>query len=295
MFDNVAITGKESVAKVAVVQSTLELGNLTANIEKGLNQIKEAADNGANLIVLTELSNSGYMFNNREEAFAVSEEVPGGPTVSKWIQLAKERKIYIVAGISEMEGTSLYNSAVLVGPEGYIGKYRKIHLWDREKLWYEPGNLGLPVFNTKIGRIAMMICYDIWFQELWRIYATKGADIICAPVNWVKIAVLPDDIQTFGPMNTMVGCYDNGLHAAIADRVGEERGLIFPGKSMIVGPLGLPIGGAGSNTEEEIKYAEVNLMDSRRLHWAEFAGARLDRRADVYDPLCGSNGEIMPY
>ncbi len=296
MFKNVSEVGKESVVKVAAIQSKLQLGDLEGNVEKGISSITEAANNGAKLIVLTELSNSGYTFNNRDEAFLVSENVPDGPTVKKWETIAKEKQIYIVAGISEKDETLLYNTSVLIGPEGYIGKYRKLHLWDREKLWYQPGDLGLPVFNTRIGRIGMMICYDVWFQEMWRIYAVQGADIVCCPVNWVNIDVLPEEMPTFGPYNVMVGCYNNGLAAVVADRVGEERGLVFPGMSMIAGPLGLQIGGPASRTDEEIKYAELNLSDSRRLHWAEFAGARLDRRVDVYDALCGyKDGKVMPW
>lgn len=296
MFENKEmIIGKESMVKVAAVQTDLVLGDIDGNVSKGIEKIKEAADEGAKLIVLTELSTSGYAFNNREEAFAVSEEVPGGASVKKWEKVAAEKDVYIVAGISEKEGAKLYNTSVLIGPEGYIGKYRKLHIWDREKLWYEPGDMGTPVFDTPIGRIAMMICYDVWFQELWRIYGALGADIVCCPVNWVKIDVLPEDMLTFGPHNVMVGCYDNGLCAAVADRVGEERGLLYPGMSMILGPLGIPVDGRASVTEEEIKYAKLNLSDARRLHWAEFAGARLDRRTDIYDVLCGAEGAAKPF
>ena len=296
MFEsNEMIIGKESMVKVASIQSELVLGDVEGNVKKGLEKINEAADNGAKLIVLTELSTSGYAFNGRDEVLAVSEPVPGGDSVKKWEAAAKERDVYIVAGISEKDGNNLYNTAVLVGPDGYIGKYRKLHIWDREKLWYEPGDLGTPVFNTPIGRIAMMICYDVWFQELWRIYGALGADIVCCPVNWVKIDVLPDDMLTFGPHNVMVGCYDNGVCAAVSDRVGVERGLLYPGMSMILGPIGLPVGGPASRTDEEIKYAELNLSDARRLHWSEFAGARLDRRTDVYDVLCGAEGKPMPF
>lgn len=295
MFEGEMVIGKESMVKVAVVQSELELGNVEKNVDKGIKKIIEAADAGAKVVVLTELSTSGYAFNNREEAFAVSEPVPEGDSVRKWEKVAADKEVYIVAGISEKDGNLLYNTAVLVGPEGYIGKYRKLHLWDREKLWYTPGDLGTPVFETKIGRIAMMICYDVWFQELWRIYGMKGADLICCPVNWVKIDVLPDDMLTFGPHNVMVGCYDNAVCAAVSDRVGTERGLMYPGMSMIVSPLGLPVEGRASVTDEEIKYAELNLMDARRLHWAEFAGALVDRRTDVYGELCGAEGKVQPW
>lgn len=295
MFENTPEVGKESMVKVAAIQPDVKLGDVEYNVAKSIEKIKEAADNGAELIVLTELSNTGYTFNNRKEVYAVSEPVPEGKTTSRWIEVAKEKQVYIVAGISEIDGVDLYNTAVLVGPEGFIGKYRKNHLWDREKLWYEPGNLGVPVFNTKIGRIAMLICYDIWFQEMWRICSAKGADIVCCPLNAPRIAVLPDDVKTFANYNAMVAAYDNALSVVMCNRVGTERGLEFVGRTMITGVLGLPIGGLASDTEEEIKYADLNLSDSRRLHWGEFAAARIDRRVDLYEPLCGSEGKVLPF
>lgn len=296
MFENKeAVVGQESIVKVAAVQLQPELGNVEANVQKGIDMIKEAAAGGAKIIVLPELSTCGYVFNCREEAFAVAEPVPEGPTVKKWEAVAAECGVYIVAGIPERDGDKLYNICVLVGPNGYMGRYRKLHLWDREKLWFEPGDEGTPVFDTPYGRIAMMICYDMWHQEMWRIYGAVGADIVACPTNFPCIPGLPDEMPSFGPANCLVGCYDNGLSAILANRIGEERGLIFPGLSMVVSTLGQAIDGVASRDQEEIKYGEVNLMDSRRLHWTEFAGLRQDRRYDVYDLLCGADGIVRPY
>ena len=118
------------------------VGHKQANVEKSLGLIGEAASNGAKLIVLPELANSGYVFESREEAFALAEVVPEGETTKAWIRIARERGLYIVAGICEREGDTLYNSSVLVGPHGHVGTFRKVHLWNEENLFFEPGNLG---------------------------------------------------------------------------------------------------------------------------------------------------------
>ncbi len=122
----------------------------------------------------------------------MAEEVPHGPTIDEWLRVANKFNIYIVGGIAERERDCLYDSAALVGPRGHIGTYRKTHLWNEENLWFEPGNLGYPVFNLPFGRVGIRICYDIWFPETTRILAAQGADIICDATNWVVV----DPLQT---------------------------------------------------------------------------------------------------
>lgn len=291
MFEKERIPGKESSVKVAVCQMSLEFGKKEENTAKTIEWIGKAADNGANLIVLPELCNTGYAFNTREQAFALAEEIPAGPTTQAWAKVARERGVYVAAGIPEAEGNCLYNSAVLVGPEGYIGKFRKLHLYNEEKLFFEPGNLGIPVYKTKIGRIAMLICFDAWFPETWRIAAIAGADIVCTPVNWVKEPSLPDDTQTFGHFVSMVASNCNGIFVAAADRVGYERGITFPGRSLITNPSGMPSVGPGSPTEEEILYADCNLVDARKLRWNNYNTLLHDRRVDFYGKTLGADFE----
>src|ERR1700687_3912858 len=106
------------------------VGRKQDNLAKSLELIGSAADSGARLIVLPELCNSGYVFDTREEAFGLAETLPQGDTCATWMRIAAERRLYLVAGIAECEGQALYNSAVVIGPEGYIGKFRKVHLWN---------------------------------------------------------------------------------------------------------------------------------------------------------------------
>ena len=166
-----------------------KLGCKEENVAKTLEMIREAAQKGANLITLPELCNTGYMFNSRQEVYDCAELVPGGPTCTAWEEIAKELNVYLVAGITEVDadGVRCFNTAVLIGPNGYIGKHRKLHLWYDDKIFFEPGDLGYQVFQTPIGRIGMLICFDMWYFEDFRLLALKGADIVCCPTNWVDI------------------------------------------------------------------------------------------------------------
>ena len=146
-----------SPVKVAVVQFEPRVGveNLQRNTDAVTQRIGRAADQGAGLIVLPELATTGYVFQTREEAFAHAEAVPDGATVELLSRLAAERDLYLVACIVERDGDRLYDTAVLVGPTGYVGRYRKTHLWNTEKLWFTPGDEGYKVFDTPIGRIGL--------------------------------------------------------------------------------------------------------------------------------------------
>lgn len=251
--------------------------------------INEAAKNGANLIVLPELANSGYVFNSREEAFELSEEIPKGKTTKAWMDAAAKNNVYIVAGINERDNNLLYNSSVIVGPDGYIGTFRKVHLWNEENLFFEPGNLGFPVFKTPIGRISSNICYDSWFPESFRLAVLQGADIVCVPTNWVPIPGQAKGERAMANSLIMAASHCNSVFIAAADRVGEERGQPFEGQSIITSYTGWPIAGPASRDKEEIIYAEANLADARRKrNWNEYNQPLRDRRTDVYSEMLGS-------
>jgi N-carbamoylputrescine amidase len=286
--------GRESLVTIACAQFEPRVGDIEGNREKSCSFIEDAAERGADFIVLPELANSGYVFNSREEARSLSEPIPGGETAQRWIDLADEHDAYIVGGYAEQEGEVLYNSSILVGPDGYIGTHRKVHLWNEEKLWFEPGD-EIEVFETKIGRIGMQICYDQWFPELTRIQAGKGADIIAEPTNWVPI----NDYEQSGGMAedelaranylAVSNAHVNTVWFACADRVGTERGQPFLGRSLVVDPAGNPIAGPASQEEEELLLVEdCNLMDARKgKTWNDHNVIPRDRRTDLYDELCG--------
>ena len=282
-------THKESLVKIACIQMEPHVGLKAQNVEKTLKLIDQAASNSARLIVLPELCNSGYVFETRDEAFALAEEIPNGATTEAWRQAAAHHGAYLVAGICERAGDSLYNAAVIVGPTGYIGTFRKVHLWNEENNFFEPGNLGFPVFHTPIGRIASFICYDGWFPESYRLCALSGADIICIPTNWVPIPGQDPKREAMANILCMAAAHSNSVFVAAADRVGVERGQPFNGQSIIDSYTGWPIGGPASADKEEIIYAEVNLADARRKrNWNDYNQVLGDRRTDVYGEMLGS-------
>lgn len=191
--------------------------------------------------------------------------------------------------MTERDGNALFNSAVLIGPDGYIGTFRKLHLWNEENLFFEPGNLGLPVFHTALGRIGMLICYDVWLPEAFRLLALQGADLACIATNWVPIAGQPKDREAMANVLCTAAAHSNSMLIAAAERAGTERGQPFIGQSLVVSYTGWPIAGPASGSDEEVIYAEVNLADARRKRNSnEYNQVMRDRRADVYGEMLGA-------
>ena len=284
-----ATSEPESAVRIACLQMELCVGEKDRNLARGLEMIDHAADAGADLVVLPELCNSGYVFNTREEAGMLAEEIPDGPACRAWATAAARHEMHVIAGIAEREGRALYNSAVVVGPQGVIGTYRKNHLWAAENLFFEPGNLGVPVFHTDIGRIAVAVCYDIWFPEVFRLAAMQGADILCVPTNWVPMPDQPAGLPKMSNILAMGGAHSNSMFVAAADRIGVERGQPFIGNSLIVSHTGWPIAGPASDDREEMLIADVNLSDARRKrNWNDFNQVLRDRRTDLYAENLGA-------
>jgi N-carbamoylputrescine amidase len=283
-------TDDETKVRIACIQMQPAIGKVEDNVAHSVGLINRAVELGAKLVVLPELSNTGYMFQSREEAFALSEPIPDGPTVKAWSKIAAKHKLHLVAGICERDGAKLFNSAVLIGPSGYIGTFRKVHLWNEENLYFEPGDLGFPVFHTAIGRIGMAICYDGWFPETYRLAALQGADIVCVPTNWVPIPGQAEGREAMANILAMAAAHSNSIYIACADRVGTERGQPFEGQSLIVGHTGWPVAGPASRDKEEILTADVALGEARRArNWNAFNQVLRDRRSDVYDEMLGSD------
>jgi predicted amidohydrolase len=278
-----------SAIRVASVQTAPQMGCVAANLARSIELVEQAAAQGAQLVVLPELANTGYMFESRQEAFALAETVPDGPRAQAWIALAQRLGIYLVAGIAERSGDRLYNAALIAGPAGYLGTYRKLHLWGDENLFFEPGDLGLPVFHTELGRLGVAICYDGWFPEVYRLLAMRGADIVAVPTNWVPMPGQTPDGPAMAHALAIAGAHSNGLTVVCADRVGTERGQPFVGRSLIVGSQGWTAAGPASFDQEEVLVAPVDLAASRRARQLNaFNHVLRDRRCDLYDELLGA-------
>jgi predicted amidohydrolase len=217
--------------KVGYVQTSPAFGRVEENVEGAIKKLETLS---ADLVVLPELFNTGYRFKSAAEARRLSEPVPGGYTTSRLVEAAKASGKFIVAGLAERKASRLYNSAVLVGPRGLLGVYRKAHLFWHEKDFFTPGPGPFRVFRAGGARVGIMICFDWVFPEAARALALKGAEIICHPSNLV-LPHCPDAMVT--------RCIENRVFAVTANRVGTEeriRGerLKFIGQSQVVGPDG---------------------------------------------------------
>jgi predicted amidohydrolase len=277
--------GHESVITVAAIQTRAVTGDKQGNNERATEAIHRACDAGARVLVLPELGNSGYVFRSRDEVAELAEPV-GGETTRLWESIARERDVYICGGMPEVENGRYFNSGVLVGPFGFIGRYRKAHLWHEEKLFFEPGDLGINVFDLPFGRVGMMICYDGWHPEVARILKLKGADLILDPTCWVLV---PDVITPENPVSAyvhMAMAHLNSVFIVCADQCGVERGCTFLGRSCVAGPAGF-VAGPAAFEDPEIVLAEINVVAARYHHWTALANPFADRRTDLFDPMLG--------
>jgi len=260
--------------KVGFVQTHPEFGAVEAN----LSHVKKLwGERKADLLVLPELFNTGYQFQSLAEARNLSEPITDGPTTVFLIDWARDAGITIVAGLAEREGNALYNSAVIVGPKGFIGKFRKAHIFDSENNFFEPGDIPFTVFDAGFAKIGIMICFDWRFPETARSLALQGADIIAHPSN----LVLPHC-----PQAMITRCLENRVYAITSDRVGSEKRvagepLKFIGQSQVVDPDGTVLVRA-SEDREEVHVVEINLEKARNKQINGHNDLFADRREDLY-------------
>ncbi len=266
--------------KVAVVQTNPVIGQREHNVRSALDLMRTAP---ADLYVLPELCTSGYNFLSPKEVQDAAEPATG-PTCALMTEFARAHSSYVVYGFPE-KADRLYNSAALVGPEGLVGIYRKVHLFDRENLFFSPGNDGFPVFRLPFGTIGIMICFDWIYPESARSLALKGAELIAHPSNLV-LPYCPDAMVT--------RCLENRVFAATADRVGREnRGgvdLTFTGLSEIVTMKGIIVQRLGA-TETGIAVAECDLKAARNKRINEFNDLIGGRRPDQYTLASRANAD----
>lgn len=246
----------DGYVKVAGVQMEPKILMKERNLGKCLNLIRTAAENGAKLLIFPECSLTGYCFSSLDEAFPIAESIPG-PCTEAIVRLCKELDVYSVVGLLEKDGKKIYNALVFAGPRGLVGKYRKIHLpylgIDR---FVTHGDQHFPVFETRVGRVGVNICFDVRFPESARVMALQGAEIIALPTNWpVGAEGVPQYV-----INTRA--YENRVNYIAVNRVGTERGFRFIGQSKIVDYAGRTISEADALTEEII-YADLDLKRTR--------------------------------
>ena len=257
--------------KIGFLQFAPELANLQANVEKVTSFLQNIRE--VDILVLPELANSGYNFSSQKEAFNSSEIPAESPFVKLLQQESNRLDALIITGFNEREGDKLFNSSLLIDKTGIVGKYRKLHLFYREKEFFTPGNLGLPVFEYKGVKLGVLVCFDWIFPESWRILALKGVQLVAHCAN----LVLPGMAQRAVPVQAMM----NRIFVICANRIGEERGLQFTGNSLLSSEKGEILTEASAD-REEIKIVEVDLNTALNKQITPLNNLWSDRRTDIY-------------
>jgi predicted amidohydrolase len=266
------------VTRVACQQLAPVIGDLEANRELCLAAIREAAEAGAEVIVLPELVTSGYMFSSAEEAAQVAI-APDHELLREWAAEAGRAGVVIIGGFCELGADGLvYNSAAVADGRGVRAIYRKLHLWDNEHAIFTAGARPPPVIDTQVGRIGVVICYDLEFPELTRSVALAGAQLLAVPTNW-PLFPRPDGERPSEVTIAMATGRINRIAVACADRLGTERGQAWTGGATIVDPEGWV---AAESRAPGMVIGDIDLqlaLDKRLTERADVFG---DRRPELY-------------
>jgi len=274
------------VIRVLCQQLAPVLGDAEANRALSLGAIRDGVRAGADVVVLPELVTSGYMFQSADEAAALAL-TPDDELFAAWAAEAERGGALVIGGFPERGGDGrVYNSAVLLDGTGVLGVYRKCHLWEREKLWFTPGAEPPRVFDTRHGRIGVLVCYDLEFPEMTRLLGLAGAELIAVPTNWPRV---PRPAGEHWPEVgiAMAAARVNRVYIACCDRAGRERGQEWNQGTSIISPDGWildaqpDLGSAG---------AEVDLRLTHEKAYTGLADAFGDRRPELYGAVSSPSG-----
>jgi len=266
--------------------------NKEQNLQKAIAKVREAAQQGAQIVCLQELFTSLYFCDEENyDNFALAEAVPG-PSTDTLSALAAELNVVIIASLFEKRAMGVYHNttAVLDADGAYLGKYRKMHIPDDpgfyEKFYFTPGDLGYKVFKTKYATIGVLICWDQWYPEAARITALMGAEILFYPtaIGWATTQDNETNVDQYNAWQTIQRSHAvaNGIHVVSVNRVGHEAGVDFWGGSFVANPFGKLLYQASHNEEEIIiQDLDLNKSDYYRSHWPFLR----DRRIDSYQPI----------
>jgi len=271
---------------IALAQIESKRMDKKENLKKYEDIAKRAKEQGAKLVIFPELSLTGYVV--RDELYEVAETIPG-PSTKAIAKVARQTNTHIIFGmpeLSEKTHATLHNTAVLVGPNGFIGKYRKMYLPTHsvfeEKRYFRPGYHSA-VYETNLGKIGLIICYDIYFPEVVRLARLQGAQLI------VCISASPAVRRVFFEVLTAARAIENTAFLAFVNLVGIEDGLQFWGGSRLVGPSGRVLAQARYNDEDMIT-SRVNYADITPIE--AFVPTLRDLRPELYEKLKKSAEEL---
>ena len=272
-----------STTRIACFQMDVEIGNVEANRRKIVKHIQAAADHSAKLAIFPECALTGYCFDSLEEAIPFAERLDGHSAKAIG-EACRDANLYAVVGFIEKGASGFFNSAMLVGPGGPLGTYRKVHLpflgVDR---FLTPGDRPFAKVDTPIGKIGMNICYDVSFPEASRVLKLLGVDLIVLPTNW------PPGAWRSPEFVVNARAQENHVNFAAVNRVGTERGWQFIGRSKVVDYNGDTVAEASSD-EEDLLIADLDLEGASQNRIVNVAGAYeidriADRRPEFYSPI----------
>lgn len=262
--------------KVGFYQFRPQFGKVSRNLLKVTGALRQAR---ADLIVLPELAFTGYYFKDRAEAMALAEDTSDSPIVDSLRALCRDRHFHIVTGFAERHRDKCFNSALLIGPDGLIHTYRKLHLFNQEPDWFDPGDTPLRVNVIDGARIGIMVCFDWVFPEAARVLALQGAEILCHPSNLV-----------LGHCQKVMlsRCLENRVFAITANRYGTDKRphgeLRFTGKSQVAGPDGKRIFRATAQ-RELLHIEDIDPALARDKHITPLNDVLANRRPEFYREL----------
>lgn len=267
--------------KIAGVQMDVSIADTERNLAAMIGHLRDTASKGARLTVFPECALSGYCYGSLDEAHPFAQSIPG-PATERMRGACAELGCYAVFGLLERDGEKLFNAAVLVGPAGVIGSYRKVHLpFLGIDMFTSFGDRPFAVHNAGELKIGMNICYDASFPEAARALAILGADLIVLPTNW------PPGAECTAASVINARAIENAVYYMAVNRVGTERGFEFIGRSKIADPSGVTLA-ESQGVGEEILYAEIDPAKSRRKHIIRVPGKHeIDRLADRRPEMYG--------
>jgi predicted amidohydrolase len=267
--------------RVACAQVAPTVGDLDANRRLTRAAVREAVAAGAQIVVLPELVTSGYVFDSLEEARSCAEPADG-PVLRGWSEEAAAGGAVVVGGFCELGADGLlFNSAAVVDAGGVLAVYRKIHLWDGEQLFFEPGSEPAPVIETPWGRIGVGVCYDLNFPELARSLALAGADLVALPANFPRHP-RPKGERPMEVTLAMATAHLNHAFVAVCDRCGPERGEDWVGASVVCDEYGWVLAGPPAEAGPRLVVADCDLARAREKAWNERNDVFGDRRPELY-------------
>lgn len=268
---------------IAACQLELDVETPAACVEQSTSALLTAVENGAEIIVLPELSNSGYVFETTLE-LEMSATTLEGTLIQKWKEIAADNDVVIVAGINLFEGSKYWNASVIIDRSGLCGWYAKAHLFGDEGKFFTAGDEIPLVIQTSKGRIATLVCYDIEFPEWVRIAMLHGAQLLAVPTNWPEIGQRVTS-PVMEVIRVQAAASQNKLVVVAADRCGDERGQSWVSTSVITDDEGVikAIARPEMNPQTQIIYAEVELPTNTAI--TDKNDVRKDRRPQLYSSI----------